>query len=164
MAGYLDNYGVDEARRGKLVKRIILIGLCAAVVGLAAFLFFRNFSERRVANAFLDAVKAKDYQKAYTTWGCTMEKPCRDYRFEKFMEDWGPNGVYKRVGEASYTIEDACGPGVVFTLEVPGAEEPVGIYVNRTDKVVSYAPWARCPGRHLHLWEFVKAQFGGKPA
>lgn len=159
MAGYLEDYGVQDARRGKIIKRIVIIGLGTVATALVLFLVFRNFSERRVANAFLDAVKSKNYQQAYEKWGCTAAAPCRDYKFEKFMEDWGPNGVYKRVDEANYTIEDVCGPGVVFTLVIPGTEEPVGIYVNRTDRVVSYAPWPRCPGRHLHLWEFIKSKF-----
>lgn len=159
MPGYLEGYGVEEARRGQLIKRIIIGTASAAVLGLLLFLFFRNFSERRVANSFLNAVKARDYQKAYATWGCTAATPCRDYKFEKFMEDWGPNGVYAKANDAHYSIEDACGGGVVFTLEMPGVE-PLGIYVNRQDRTVSYAPWPRCPGRHLHLWEFIKKQFG----
>lgn len=163
MAGYLEEYGVQDERRGRIIKRIAIIGVCSVVAGLLLFLFFRNFGERRVANAFLDSVKSKDYQKAYRLWGCTPQTPCRDYRFEKFLEDWGPNGVYKRVSEARYSIEDTCGPGVVFTLEIPGNEEAVGIYVSRTDRTISYAPWPRCPGRHLHLWEFIKSRFASAP-
>jgi hypothetical protein len=158
MAGYLDTYGVSDARRIKLIKRFAIGAVSAAVIGLLLFLFLRNFSERRIANRFLDAVKSGQYQRAYETWGCTAANPCRDYKFEKFMEDWGPSGIYAKVKEGKYTIEDACGPGVVFTLELPG-NEPVGIYVKRDDKTMSYAPWPRCPGRHLHLWEFIKSRF-----
>jgi len=159
MADYLEGYGVEDARRGKLIKQIVIGTISAAALGLLLFLFFRNFSERRVANRFLDSVKARDYQAAYATWGCTPSTPCRDYNYQKFMEDWGPTGVYAKISEGRYSIEDACGGGVVFTLEMPGVE-PLGIYVNRTDKSISYAPWPRCPGRHLHLWEFIKKQFG----
>jgi hypothetical protein len=159
MAGYLEEYGVEEARRGKLLKRIALSALVAIAVGLALYFFLRNFQERRVANRFLDDLKTKNYQAAYELWGCTATSPCRDYKFEKFLEDWGPKGLYAQASEGKFTIEDACGPGVVFTLEIPGTE-PLGLYVNRADKVLGYAPWPRCPGRHWHLWEFL---FGKKP-
>jgi len=158
MTGYLDSYGVADVRRIKIIKRIAIITVTALVAGLILFLFLRNFSERRVADRFLSTVKAREYPKAYEIWGCTAAAPCRDYKFEKFMEDWGPTGLYAKVNEGRFSIEDACGPGVVFTLEIPGVEA-VGIYVNRTDKTMSYAPWARCPGRHLHLWEFIKSKF-----
>lgn len=158
MAGYLEGYGVEDARRGRILKKVALITVVSAVVALILWLFFQNFQERRIADAFLDAVKARDYQKAYTLWGCTPANPCRDYNFQRFMDDWGPKGVYAAASSGRYSIEDACGPGVVFTLELPGAE-PVGIYVNRADRTMSYAPWPRCPGRHWHLWEFLKSRF-----
>ncbi len=158
MAGYLDNYGVDDARRGKLIKQIAIGTLAVAVAGLGLWLFFRNYGERKVAHHFLDALRSKDYQSAYSLWGCTPATPCRDYDFKRFMDDWGPSGIYAKASEGRYSIEDACGPGVVFTLEVPGTES-LGIYVNRQDRTISYAPWPRCPGRHLHLWEFIKSRF-----
>jgi hypothetical protein len=158
MAGYLEEYGVEDTQRNRLIKRGLLALLAVVVVGLALFLFFRNFQERRVANAFLDAIRAKDYQRAHNIWGCTAANPCRDYKMDRFMQDWGPNGEYAKASEGRYSIEDACGPGVVFTLEIPGVEA-VGIYVNRADKTMSFAPWPRCPGRHLHLWEFIKSRF-----
>jgi hypothetical protein len=158
MAGYLEDYGVQDAQRAKIVKRTLIVGFFTILLGLILFFFFRNFPERRVANEFLDAIRAKDYQRGYTLWGCTPSTPCRDYSLQRFMDDWGPNGVYSRATSGHYSIEDACGPGVVFTLEVPGAEA-IGIYVSRTDKTISYAPWPRCPGRHLHLWEFLKSRF-----
>lgn len=157
MAGFLDEYGVQDERRNRIIKRIALVTLAVGVTTLLLWLFLRNYQERQIANRFLDAVHAKDYQKAYELWGCTAANPCRDYDFKRFMEDWGEQGVYARAA-SKYSIEDACGPGVVFTLEVPGAEA-VGIYVNRADKTIGYAPWPRCPGRHLHLWEFIKSRF-----
>lgn len=157
MAGYLDSYGVADQRREGKIKTIAIAVAVIAVAGLAGFLFFRTFSERRVANSFLDTLRAQDYAGAYRTWGCAT--PCRDYPLNKFMEDWGPKGVYaKAPAQGRYTISDICGEGVVFTLETPGTD-PVGIWVSRTDHAMSFAPWPRCPGRHLHLWEFIRSRF-----
>lgn len=153
MASYLDSYGVADQRREKNIKRVVIGAAAVVVVGLALFLFLRTWSEERVAHRFLDAVQANDPVKAYEIWGCGT--PCRDYPFQKFLEDWGPKGVFRN---GKYTIVDVCGEAVILTLEVPNAE-PVGIWVNRANHSMSYAPWARCPGRHLHLWEFLKSKF-----
>ncbi|HZT38473.1 MAG TPA: hypothetical protein VFA28_11275 [Bryobacteraceae bacterium] len=159
MAGYLDTYGVQDAKREKRWKWILLTSAAAAVIGLALFLFFRNFREERAAKAFLEALRAHDYQGAYQRWGCTAQNPCRDYSFQKFMEDWGPNGQYKNVNAVQFTTVDACGQGVVLTVEYPNAE-PFGLWVDRSTQTLGFAPWPRCPGRHWHLWDFIKSRFG----
>jgi hypothetical protein len=74
------------------------------------------------------------------------------------MEDWGPKGQYANVKAARVSIVDSCGDGVVSTLVLPNTE-PFGLYVERSTKVLSFAPWPRCPGRHLHLWEFIRSRF-----
>ncbi len=159
MAGYLDTYGVQDAKREKRWKWIILVSAAVVVIGLVLFLFFRNFREERAARAFLDALRAHDYQRAYELWGCTPQNPCRDYSFQKFMEDWGPNGQYKNVNAVQFTTVDACGQGVVLTVEYPNAE-PFGLWVDRSTKTLGFAPWPRCPGRHWHLWDFIRSRFG----
>jgi hypothetical protein len=158
VAGYLDTYGVADARRERRWKAIVLGVLAFAIVALVVFLFFRNRAEKGVANNFLDALRAHNYQRAYQIWGCTPESPCRDYSMQKFMEDWGPNGLYRNAGAIHFTMVDACGAGVVLTVQYPNAE-PFGLWVDRSTKVMGFAPWPRCPGRHWHLWEYLKSRF-----
>jgi hypothetical protein len=158
MAGYLDTYGVADERRLRLTKRIALGTLAAAIVGLVLFLIFHNFSEKRVVARFFDAVRAGNYQAGYRMWGCTPATPCRDYSYQKFLEDWGPKGLYANAKAARVTTVDSCGTGVVTTVEYPNAE-PFGLYVDRGTKTLSFAPWPRCPGRHWHLWQFLERQF-----
>lgn len=159
MAGYLDTYGVQDEKREKLWKRIAIISAAALIAGLALFFFFRNFREERAAKNFLDLLRAHNYQQAYQLWGCTPQSPCRDYSFQKFMEDWGPNGEYKDVNAVRFTTVDACGQGVVLTVQYPNAE-PFGLWVERSTKILGFAPWPRCPGRHWHLWDFLKNRLG----
>ena len=90
MAGYLDGYGVVEARRERLLKRIAIWGLATLVTATVAFFVFRNWREERVVNRFLTLLKQQNYQEAYRMWGCTPETPCEFYPPEKFTEDWGP--------------------------------------------------------------------------
>jgi hypothetical protein len=158
MAGYLDTYGVADRKRAQIIKRVALFASIAAVVGLLLFLVFHNFKEKRIVSHFLDTVRSGNYQEAYQMWGCTPATPCRDYSFEKFMEDWGPKGQYANAKAARVTTIDSCGGGVIETLEFPNTE-PFGLWVDRGTKILSFAPWPRCPGRHWHFWEFIQRQF-----
>jgi hypothetical protein len=158
MAGYLDSYGVTDTKRERATKRVILICAGVAVVGLVVFLVLHNFKEKQAVNHFLTELKAGNYQEAYRIWGCTPQAPCRDYRFEKFMEDWGPKGPYANAAAAKIPIVDSCGDGVVMSVEIPNVD-PFGIWVDRKTKTLGFAPWPRCPGRHWHFWEFIQRQF-----
>jgi hypothetical protein len=48
----------------------------------------------------------------------------------------------------------------VFNIVYPG-DENFGLWVDRSTKAISYAPWARCPGPHLQIIEQLKKRFGG---
>jgi hypothetical protein len=160
MAGYLDEYGVAEARRERTVKYIIAGALVAAILGAAAFFLFRNRAEENVVNQFVAALRGKNYQQAYALWGCTPQTPCRYYAPERFIEDWGASGTYKNPEQIKIEHVDACDTGVVFDISYPGADDQ-GLWVERKTKVLGYAPWPRCPGPHLQIGEFLKSRFGG---
>jgi hypothetical protein len=157
MAGYLDEYGVAEARRGRIVKFIILGVLAAAVVGTAGFFYFRNWSEERVVAHFLDLLRQKNYQEAYKLWETPESK--RFYPIEKFNEDWGPSGIYKNPDAIKIANVDACEGGVVFTLAYPGLDD-AGIWVDRQTKVMSFYAEPRCIGPHWQWGEFFRRVFG----
>ncbi len=159
MAGYLDSYGASDQKREKVTKRVVLIVGGAAMVALVLFLVLHNLAEKRTVSRFFAQLKSGDFPTAYRTWGCTPEAPCRDYKFEKFMEDWGPKGVYANFQAAKIPVVDSCGDGVVLTIEIP-KNEPFGIWVDRKSKTLGFAPWPRCPGKHWHFWEFIQRQIG----
>jgi hypothetical protein len=159
MAGYLDAYGVADEHRERRIKRIVLGGLAIVIVGAALFFTFRNWRQEQVVKQFLELLQQKDYQDAYKLFGCTQDNPCKNYPPERFTEDWGPSSSFASAAAAKITNIDACGDGVVFRIEVPNAEN-IGLWVERETNVISFAPWVRCPGRHLQLWEFLKSRFG----
>lgn len=143
--GYLDVYGAGEDRRGRLLKRLILALVAVVVIGTVAYFNFRDYPEERQVARFLELLRAGDYKSAYALWGCTDAKPCRDYRFERFMEDWGPQSEYKRIGDARVVRSNSCDTGIIQTLEVPGAPETVGLFVERSSDTLSFAPWQLKP-------------------
>src|SRR6266446_7956464 len=128
MAGYLDAYGVEDERRSRLVKRIVLWGLAIIVVASALYFTFRNWRQEQVVKQFFALLQQKDYQGAYKLWGCTPDTPCKYYPPEKFTEDWGPSGTYADIAAAHVENVDYCDAGVVFTLAFPKMD-PIGLYV-----------------------------------
>ena len=158
MAGYLDEYGVADARRERLRKRIILWGLTAVIVGTSAFFYFRNWSEERVLDHFVTLLKQQKYQEAYQLW--LTPETAKFYPPEKFAEDWGASGLYKNPAALQIREEDSCGDGVVFQIAYPGADD-FGLWIDRDKKFISFYGWPRCPGRHLQIWQFIKSRFGG---
>jgi hypothetical protein len=158
MAGYLDTYGAGEEQRERLIKRIIVLTLIVVVVGGGLYLWFRNWRQEQVVKQFLVLLQDKRYQEAYAMWGCTQEHPCKYWGPEKFTEDWGPASPYSDVASIKIVHEDPCGNGVVFDIASSKLPEQ-GLFVDKETNTLSYAPAARCPGRHLQIWEFLKSHF-----
>jgi len=159
MATYMDGYGVAEARRERLVKRIVIWGLLLAIVGTFLYFYFRTWPQERVINRFLAALGKQDYQGAYRIWGCTEEKPCRYYTADNFIEDWGPSSPHSNGAAAKVDVVDYCDSEVVFDISFPKTT-PVALSVERETNKISFSAWERCPGRHLQLGQFFHNLFG----
>jgi hypothetical protein len=157
MAGYLDQYGVADARREGRIKKIVLWSLLVIVVGAVGYFTFRTWGQERVVKEFLSTLSRGDYQAAYKMW-CTPEAPCRDYDQARFDEDWGPKSPYANAQAAKVDNVDFCDAGVVFSISAPGAM-PVSLWVERATNIITFAPWPQCPGRHLQLKQFFKNIF-----
>ena len=161
MGGFLGAYE-DQAerqyRRSWLLKRIILGVLVVGIAGATAYYTFRTHDEEQVVKQFLDDLQQQRYQEAYKLWGCTPDTPCKYYPPDKFTEDWGPSSHYANAAAFKVDHVDFCDDGVVFDLTYPKSDD-VGLWVQRSTNVLGFAPWPRCPGRHLHLREFFKSLF-----
>jgi hypothetical protein len=158
MPGYMEGYGAGEEKRNRSIKRILLIGIPAILLCVAGFFYFRTWSQERTVSHFIDALEEKKYDDAYKMW-CTPEHPCRYYPQEKFKEDWGPEGQYGKLNELKLGAVDYCGSGVVIEATYPKAM-PFGLWVERSTNLISFAPYQRCPGKHLQLGAFFKRLFG----
>lgn len=160
MGGFLDAYGVAEERRARLLRRIKrfgLLGLAVVVAALVAYFGLRTRSQERVMAQFLDDLRNKNYPDAYKLW-CNQDTPCKYYPLESFQEDWGASSRYANASAIDIQHVDYCDTGVVFTMAYPNAD-PIGLWVERSTGVISFAPWPRCPGRHLQLGAFFKSLF-----
>jgi len=154
MPGILDpSYGATEERRSRSVKRLVLIGLVAIVAGATLFVVFRNWREEKVIKQFFSLLQHEQYQEAYKLWA-----PSKYYPPEKFLEDFGPTGMYKDVSHSAIQHEDVCSGGVVFNI-VPAKGDAWGLIVNSESNQISFYSEPRCPGKHWQIWEFLRSRF-----
>jgi hypothetical protein len=162
MASYLEAYGAAEEHRAKrihLIKNVAIVAGSVIVVALIAYGIFKNHSEERQAKTFVSLLQTHDYQGAYRLWGCSDTHPCPDYPFDKFLEDWGPKSPHADQSSAKIGLSQSCGSGVVIRLDYQGSEEPVTLDIERSSNIISFAPWAECPGRHLHIGAWLRSLF-----
>lgn len=146
MPGFLDGYGVAEARRERILKGIVLVSLAVLVVGGILYFVFRDYREEGRVKTFLHLLEQKDYKGAYALWGCTVAKPCPGYSYEKFLQDWGPKSDHRDAAAAEITRKRSCSEGVIETLQFPGTRE-VWLWVGRKDLALGFAPWPVCNPR-----------------
>jgi hypothetical protein len=163
MSSYLEAYGAAEEHRARvigIVKTSSIVLACVLVVGLILYGIFKNRSEEQRARTFVGLLQAHDYPAAYAMWGCTNTRPCPEYPFTKFQEDWGPQSAHANGAVAHIGMTQSCGSGVLIRMDYQGPEEPVSLWVERDSGIISFAPWAECPGRHLHFGAWLKSIFG----
>ena len=133
----------ERRRKQKIAGAILLIII---LLGLAWL--FRNYPEERVVNHFFDALQQKNYQKAYGIWTADPHwqqhaQQHKTYPFSEFYLDWGPGGEYGPIH--SYHIEGTANPphgsGVVVVVTVNERKEPARIWVEKSDKSLTFSPY-----------------------
>ena len=145
MAGYLDQYGAGEERRGKIIRNVVITVVALVVVGGALYFHFHNYREERQVKQFMGYLAAGDYKAAYALFGCTDAKPCDSrYPFNKFMEDWGPSSGHNGFDSARITRSRSCGSGVLLTVDY-GRNQQEKLWVERGDKSIGFPPVQGCP-------------------
>jgi len=144
MAGYLDQYGAGEERRGKIIKTVVISLVLLVVIGGSLLFVFHNYREERQVKEFFSQLGSHNYKAAYALFGCTDAKPCRYYPFEKFMEDWGPNSGHTDFENAHITRSRSCGSGVLLTVDL-GKNQQQKLWVERQDMSIGFPPVQGCP-------------------
>ena len=144
MAGYLEQYGAGDERRGKIIKISVISILTLALAGGALFFIFHNYREESRVKQFYALLKAKDYKGAYALFGCTDTTPCRGYAFEKFQEDFGPNTGHDDLSNVRISRSRTCGSGVLLTVEY-GTNKQEKLWVERHDMSIGFPPVQACP-------------------
>ena len=145
MAGYLASYGIGDEQREKIIRRLIIIGVLVLVAGGVLFFFLKNYRQEQQARKFFQLLEKHDYAAAYALWGCTEAKPCRDYPFKNFMDDWGPQSPLAEVNPYHIKKSRSCGTGVILTVDVGKQQQEEKLWVEKDDLTIGFSPWPGCP-------------------
>ena len=144
MPGYLDQYGAGEEQREMKIKIAVLALISLLIVGGVFYWFFKNYRQEKQARYFFELLEKHDYKSAYALWGCTDDKPCRDYPFTEFMKDWGPQSAHADLASYRISKSRSCGSGVILTVDFDkGPQEK--LWVERSDLVLGFSPLPGCP-------------------
>ena len=162
MAGYLENYGAGDERREKIAKTVVIAVLAVLVVSGLVYVFFHNYPEERQTRRFFELLRAQNYKAAYALWGCTDDKPCRDYVMTEFMKDWGP--AEAPVGDVEVLDAESCGSGVIVEVDAGKAGDKK-LWVERDTHILGFPPFERCPqGNRIHdFWRNIRFRLHGRP-
>lgn len=146
MSGYLDRYGEGHEQRAKRTRLIVAAVLIVVLGGGGLYIGFRNYRQKARVKQFVQLLQTHDYSGAYRLWGCTEAQPCKDYPFNKFMEDWGPQSPHAQIPSFQITKTKACGTGVIVNAEL-GPNRPERFWVEGSEMTIGYSPWSVCPPR-----------------
>ncbi|WP_031497188.1 hypothetical protein [Bryobacter aggregatus] len=139
MSSYLDQYGAGEERRNKMIVRAVLAFVALIVLGIAGYYALRNHSEKNKLAGFREILEKQDYPGAYRYWGCTPEKPCRNYAYEKFLEDWGPKSGHTEFSKMQEIRKVTCKDGFGVGWKFPS--DTLHLWIVREDQSMSYDPF-----------------------
>lgn len=137
MAGYLDHYGVADARREKIIRVLVISAVVIAVTGGVLMFVFHNYRQEQQAKHFFELLAAQKYPDAYA-----MFNPGPGYPMQSFLRDWGPDAG--DVGNFRIVKSRSCGSGVILTVRY-GKDREQALWVQRDDLSLSFAPFPACP-------------------
>lgn len=144
MAGYLAGYGAGEERKSRLIRNSIVYGVAFLVAATLLYFGFRNYKGRAAMDSFLTLLEQKNYAEAYKLWGCSVETPCRNYSYERFQRDWGPDSQAKNPGNARIVTKATCGgilvnTGLLRVYEFT-ADYTVNLWFDKSTDTLGFAP------------------------
>ncbi len=145
-------------RRKKAIIAAVVAGILLAgyiAFDLLAFGYvkypFRNWREERVVNGFFQALEQKTpegYERAYGIWMADpnwKQHPAAHsrYKYGEFYLDWGPGGEYGLINshQIDGTVNPKGGSGVVVVVTVNGRAEKAHLWVEKSDKTMSFSPF-----------------------
>ncbi len=154
MGTFLQDYGAEEERRGRVIKWIVIACVAVFIVAIAAYFIFHNYPEKQKVKHFLAQLNSHDYQAAYRDWGCTAGHPCPNYDYHRFLDDWGP----KVSAPWKIASIDGCKTFVTVNVQADGAELQ-SLAVQRNNDTLSYAPAPECQEPQWHWKQFFQRIF-----
>ncbi len=134
----------ERKRQIRIAAAIVLIILLAGIAWM-----YRNWPEERAVSRFFATLQQKDYETAYGIWQHDPDwrqhsQKYSKYPFTDFYRDWGPGGEWGVIQSfkvyASVTPPGG-GSGVIVEVVVNRRAEHARIWVQKSDKTLSFSPY-----------------------
>jgi len=137
-----------DPEKGRKRKRRIISAIVIVLLVLCLGWWFRYYPQERIVGHFFGALQRQDYKTAYGIW---MHDPQWEqhpeqhpkYPFKEFYQDWGPGGEWGLVKTQKVFAASPCpggGTGVVVDVIVNDRTKHAQVWVERSDKTLSYPP------------------------
>jgi hypothetical protein len=134
--------------KGRKRKRRIISAIVIVLLVLSLSWWFRYYPQERIVGHFFDALQRQDYKTAYGIW---MHDPQWEqhldqhakYPFNEFYRDWGPGGEWGLIKTQKVFAASTCpggGTGVVVDVIVNDRTQHAQVWVEKSDKTLSYPP------------------------
>lgn len=142
----MDAKQYDPARDRRRRKIIIVAVVVLLILGWVAY-HFRDYPERAEVGRFFAALQKQDYEHAYAVWfhdpdWKQHQAKYSAYQYNDFYRDWGPGGEWGLI--KSYTVDCSISPGsgtgVVVQVTVNQRTEHPYVWVEKSDKTLSFSP------------------------
>jgi hypothetical protein len=143
----LDAKEFDSKKEHKR-KRNIILTIVVVIVLAGVVWWFRYWPDEHLVGKFFDQLQKQDYKTAYGIWMHDpdwQQHPERHpkYPFGDFYRDWGPVGEWGVIKTQKVFGASTCpggGSGVVVDVVVNDRAEHAQVWVEKSDKTLSYPP------------------------
>ena len=137
-----------DPEKGRKRKRRIISAIAIVLLVLGLGWWFRYWPQEHIVGNFFDALQRQDYKTAYGIW---MHDPQWEqhldqhakYPFNEFYRDWGPGGEWGLIKTQKVYAASTCpggGTGVVVDVIVNDRTQHAQVWVEKSDKTLSYPP------------------------
>jgi hypothetical protein len=137
-----------DPEKGRKRKRRIISAIAIVLLVLCLGWWFRYWPQEHIVGNFFDALQRQDYKTAYGIW---MHDPQWEqhreqhakYPFNEFYQDWGPGGEWGLIKTQKVFAASPCpggGTGVVVDVIVNDRTKHAQVWVEKSDKTLSYPP------------------------
>ena len=139
----MDAQQYDEARARRR-RKLIIIGIVAAIVLAWVAYHMRNYPQRHAVAQFFADLQKQDYEAAYGAWFRDPEwkqhpNEYSNYGYNDFYRDWGPGGEWGLIKTYKVDCSLTSGSGVIVQTTVNNRAEHSYLWV-ASDKTLSFSP------------------------
>jgi len=142
----LDARQYDEKAARRRTRNIIIAVFVVLILAWVGY-HLRHYSERVEVDKFFSTVQKQDYETAYGMWFHDpdwRQHPAKyaSYAYNDFYRDWGPGGEWGLIKSHSVdcSLSPGGGSGVIVQVTVNQRAEHAFIWVQKSDRTLSFSP------------------------